>query len=60
MDFILKNHSFKEIKLFIDHIINEFVEKETNLRIKPILKHSLEGGKRIRPVISFLILDMKS
>ena len=55
MDFISKKYSFKEIKNFIDEILNNFIEKENNKKIKEILKHSLNGGKRIRPVISFLI-----
>ena len=55
MEFILKNHSLKEIKNFIDLTIYNFVEKESNFKIKEILNHSLEGGKRLRPIISFII-----
>jgi geranylgeranyl diphosphate synthase, type II len=55
MEFILNNKSFKEIKIFIDETIYKFVEKEHNFKIKEILRHSLEGGKRIRPIILFLI-----
>jgi geranylgeranyl diphosphate synthase, type II len=57
MEFILKNYSFNELKKIIDEIINKFIEKENNLKIKEIFKHSLEGGKRIRPIILFLVFN---
>jgi geranylgeranyl diphosphate synthase type II len=55
MDVISKNYSFNELKKIIDEIINKFIEKESNLKIKEIFKHSLNGGKRIRPIILFLV-----
>lgn len=55
MDLISANYSFSEFKNLIDNIIKKFIEKESNLKIKEILNHSLLGGKRIRPIITLLI-----
>ena len=57
MDLFSEKLDLKDIKLFIDNIIIEFIGKENNTTIKEILEHSLIGGKRIRPIITFLIFQ---
>ena len=54
MDFKSKKN-FNYYRILVDDNIQTFISKENNPKIKEIFKHSLEGGKRIRPIICLLV-----
>ena len=56
MDLISKK-DFNYYRKLVNNEINIFVSKEKNIKIKEIIKHSLEGGKRIRPIITLLVFN---
>ena len=54
MDLISKK-DFNYYRKKVDNSIQSFISKENNIKIREIIKHSLEGGKRIRPIICLLV-----
>ena len=54
MDLISKK-DFNYYKKIIDKNLNNFISKEKNIKLREILKYSLDGGKRLRPVICLLV-----
>ncbi len=54
MDLISKK-DFNYYRKKVDNSIQTFISKENNIKIREIIKHSLEGGKRIRPIICLLV-----
>jgi geranylgeranyl diphosphate synthase, type II len=54
MDSISKK-DFNYYRKKVDKSIQLFISKENDIRIREILEHSLEGGKRIRPIICLLV-----
>ena len=54
MELFSKNKNLIDIKKYIDKSLLDFIKDEKNETLKEIMLHSLAGGKRIRPIISYL------
>jgi len=46
---------YDNLKQFVDNSINSYIEKEHNIKLKEIISYSLNGGKRVRPIICLLV-----
>jgi geranylgeranyl diphosphate synthase, type II len=55
MELFYKNKNLKDIKKYIDKKTLEISQNEKNEKIKEVMIYSLSDGKRIRPIISYLI-----
>lgn len=55
MELFSKNNNLIDIKNYVDKKILEFIKNEKNEKLKEIMIHSLTDGKRIRPIICYLI-----
>lgn len=51
----LKKKNLSDLKKYVDKALVSFLNKEKNEKINEIVLHSLSGGKRIRPIICYLV-----